>query len=127
MVDEYGGIAGLVSVKDVLEEIVGEIADEYDSSQPQIEKLSANEAILDAKVSIDALNEEFKVELEAEGFDTVGGLILHQLGRMAIAGDKTKINGLQFSVISTLGRRIQKIKVTRLDTPENIPEDKNGS
>jgi len=127
VVDEYGGTAGLVSMKDVLEEIVGEIADEYDSSQPQIERLSTTEAVLDAKVSIDALNEEFKVELEAEGFDTVGGLVLHQLGRMASAGDEAKINGLLFSVISTLGRRIQKIKVTRLDTPENTIDDKPGS
>ena len=127
VVDEFGGIAGLVSIKDVLEEIVGEIADEYDSTQPQIDRLSATEAILDAKVSIDALNEEFKVALEAEGFDTVGGLILHQLGRMASAGDETKINGLLFSVITTLGRRIQKIKVTKLETPENTTEDKAGS
>ena len=127
VVDEYGGIAGLVSIKDVLEEIVGEIANEYDSNQPQIDRLSTTEAILDAKVSIDALNEEFKVELEAEGFDTVGGLVLHQLGRMASVGDETKINGLLFSVISTLGRRIQKIKVTRMDTPENTTDDKPGS
>jgi putative hemolysin len=126
VVDEYGGIAGLVSMKDVLEEIVGEIANEYENNQPQIDRLNATEAILDAKASIDALNEEFNAKLEAEGFDTVGGLILHQLGRMAIAGDEIKINGLQFSVISTLGRRIQKIKVTRLDTPENILDNKTG-
>jgi len=127
VVDEYGGIAGLVTIKDVLEEIVGEIASEYNNAQPPIDRLSATEAVLDAKVSIDALNEEFKVALEAEGFDTVGGLILHQLGRMASAGDETKINGLLFSVISTLGRRIQKIKVTKLETPENTTEDKAGS
>ena len=127
VVDEYGGTAGLVSMKDVLEEIVGEIADEYDSSQPQIERLSTTEAVLDAKVSIDALNEEFKVELEAEGFDTVGGLVLHQLGRIASAGDEIQVNGLLFSVLATLGRRIQKIKVTQLDTPESVMEDKPSS
>jgi putative hemolysin len=127
VVDEYGGTAGLVSIKDVLEEIVGEIANEYDNSQPQMERLSTTEAMLDAKVSIDALNEEFKVELEAEGFDTVGGLVLHQLGRIASAGDEIKVNGLLFSVLSTLGRRIQKIKVTKLDTPESATEDKPGS
>jgi CBS domain containing-hemolysin-like protein len=127
VVDEYGGTAGLVSMKDVLEEIVGEIADEYDSSQPQIETLSTTEAVLDAKVSIDALNEEFKVELKAEGFDTVGGLVLHQLGRIASAGDEIQVNGLLFSVLATLGRRIQKIKVTQLDTPESVTEDKTSS
>jgi CBS domain containing-hemolysin-like protein len=127
VVDEYGGTAGLVSIKDVLEEIVGEIADEYDVSQPQIERLSMSEAVLDAKLSIDALNEEFKVGLEAEGFDTVGGLVLHQLGRMASAGDEIKVDGLLFAVLSTLGRRIQKIKVTKLDTLGSTTENKAGS
>jgi CBS domain containing-hemolysin-like protein len=127
VVDEYGGVAGLVAIKDVLEEIVGEIADEYDSNQPQINRLSINEAIVDAKVSIDILNEEFEGNLVAEGFDTVGGLVLHQLGRMAVAGDEVKVNGLLFSVISTLGRRIQKIKVTKLETTDTTSEEETTS
>ncbi len=127
VVDEFGGIAGLVSMKDVLEEIVGEISGEFDTNQPQIDRVSPTEAILDAKVSIDALNEDFRVKIESEGFDTVGGLVLHHLGRMAAAGDEVKVNGLLLSVISTIGRRIQRIKVTRLETPENKPEDSTQS
>ncbi|OGO50817.1 MAG: hypothetical protein A2148_03870 [Chloroflexi bacterium RBG_16_68_14] len=113
VVDEYGGTAGLVTIEDVLEEIVGEIQDEYDREEVTIERLTDTEAILDARVSLDALNELFSLEIEGEDFDTVGGFVYHQLGRMPAPGDEVRANGLTLRVLSVLGRRIKKVRVTK--------------
>lgn len=116
VVDEYGGTAGLVTIEDLLEEIVGEIQDEYDREEPQIERVSEAEAILDGRVSIADLNELFDIEIPAEEFDTVGGLVIHQLGKMPSMGDSVEWDKLSLQVLSTVGRRIKKVRVTR--TPE---------
>jgi putative hemolysin len=113
VVDEYGGTAGLVTIEDVLEEIVGEIQDEYDREEVPIERLNESEAILDARVSIDALNELFDLEIEGEDYDTLGGFVYHQLGRMPAPGDEVRANGLTLRVLSVLGRRIKKVRVSR--------------
>jgi CBS domain containing-hemolysin-like protein len=113
VVDEYGGTAGLVTIEDVLEEIVGEIQDEYDREEASIERLTDTEAIFDARVSIDALNELFGLEIEGEDFDSVGGFVYHQLGRMPAPGDEVRADGLTLRVLSTLGHRIKKVRVAR--------------
>ena len=113
VVDEYGGTAGLVTIEDVLEEIVGEIQDEYDREEASIERLTETEAILDARVSIDALNELFGLQIEGEDFDSVGGFVYHQLGRMPAPGDEVRADGLTLRVLSTLGHRIKKVRVAR--------------
>ncbi len=113
VVDEYGGTAGLVTIEDVLEEIVGEIQDEYDREEASIEQLTETEAILDARVSVDALNELFGLEVEGEDFDTVGGFVYHQLGRMPAPGDEVSADGLTLRVLSILGHRIKKVRVTK--------------
>lgn len=113
VVDEYGGTAGLVTIEDVLEEIVGEIQDEYDREEVTIERLTDTEAILDARVSLDALNELFALEIEGEDFDTLGGFVYHQLGRMPAPGDEVHADGLTLRVLSVLGRRIKKVRVTK--------------
>ncbi len=84
VVDEYGGTAGLVTIEDLLEEIVGEIQDEYDREEAPIERVTATEAILDARVSIDALTElfGFVVDEEEQDYDTVGGFVYHHLGKV---------------------------------------------
>ncbi|HRC62378.1 MAG: hemolysin family protein [Dehalococcoidia bacterium] len=121
-VDEYGGTAGIVTVEDLLEEIVGEIADEYDVEDVDVQQLSEDEAIVDARLSIDDLNELFGTEIDSEDFDTVGGLILSLLGRLAVPGDEVTSEEyeLQLRVLSILGRRIKKVRVTRLAT-ESAP------
>lgn len=121
-VDEYGGTAGLVTVEDLLEEIVGEIADEYDVEDVDIQQLSDDEAIVDARLAIDDLNDIFGTEIDSEDFDTVGGLILSLLGRLAVPGDEVTSEeyDLQLRVLSILGRRIKKVRVTRLAT-ESAP------
>ncbi|MFQ5879308.1 MAG: hemolysin family protein [Dehalococcoidia bacterium] len=114
VVDEYGGTAGLVTIEDLLEEIVGEIADEFEmAEEAPIEKLTDTEAILDARVSIDALNELFGLEVESDDFHTVGGFVYHQLGKMPSVGDEVRVDGLTLRVLSVLGHRIKKVRVTK--------------
>jgi CBS domain containing-hemolysin-like protein len=113
VVDEYGGTAGLVTIEDVLEEIVGEIQDEYDREEVAIQRLSDDEAIMDARVSLDELNGLFDLEIEGEDYDTVGGFVYYQLGRMPAPGDEVRADGLDLRVLSVVGRRIKKIRVTR--------------
>ncbi len=115
-VDEYGGTAGVVTVEDLLEEIVGEIVDEYDVEDLDVQRLSDDEAIVDARLPIDDLNELFGTEIDSEDFDTVGGLILSLLGRLAVPGDDVTSDeyDLHLRVLSILGRRIKKVRVTRL-------------
>jgi putative hemolysin len=113
VVDEYGGTAGLVTIEDLLEEIVGEIEDEYDRSEVTIERLGPDEAILDARVSIDDLNEIFGLAVEGEDFDTVGGFVYHLLGRVPTPGDEVSADGLRLRVLNVLGRRIKKVRIVR--------------
>ena len=124
VVDEYGGTAGIVTIEDMLEEIVGEIEDEYDREEPTIEKVDDTEAIVDARVSIDDLNELLGLHIEGEDFDTVGGFVYHELGRIPLAGDEVQSDGLRLKVLSVLGRRIKKIRVKKELPP---PSNGNGS
>ena len=113
VVDEYGGTAGLVTIEDVLEEIVGEIQDEYDREEATIQRVNDSEAVVDARVTLDDLNELFDLEMESEDVDTVGGYVYHQLGRMPAPGDEVSADGLTMRVLNVAGRRIKKIRVTR--------------
>ena len=128
VVDEYGGTAGLATIEDVLEEIVGEIQDEYDREEVTIERLTDSEAILDARVGLDALNELFDLHIEGEDFDTVGGFVYNQLGRMPNPGDEVHADGLALRVLSVVGRRIKKVRVTKEPVPADGEEreDREG-
>jgi putative hemolysin len=114
VVDEYGGTAGLVTIEDLLEEIVGEIQDEYDREEAPIERINEREAVLDARVGMYALSELFGFEPEEEeqDYDSVGGFVYHRLGKVPVAGDEVRVDGLTLRVLSVLGRRIKKIRVT---------------
>jgi putative hemolysin len=114
VVDEYGGTAGLVTTEDILEEIVGEIEDEYDVEEAPIERVSEHEAVLDARVGIEALNEMFSLDIPNEDYDTVGGIIFTELGRIPVAGDEVRVDGITLHVLSVIGRRIKKVRVTKL-------------
>lgn len=115
VVDEYGGVAGLVTIEDLLEEIVGEIRDEFDVGESEIEPLGGNEFLLDARVGIDELNELMNVNVESDGFDTVGGFVYHRLGKLPSSGDLLEYDGLTIKVISTIGRRLKKLRVKKVE------------
>jgi putative hemolysin len=116
VLDEYGGTAGLVTIEDLLEEIVGEIQDEYDTEEPMIVKLSDDEVRIDGRASIDDFGEAFDTELRLEDdeeYDTVGGLIFHRLGDVPAPGDVVTIEGFRLTVESIDGRRVAKVLVQR--------------
>ncbi|MBI2953668.1 MAG: HlyC/CorC family transporter [Chloroflexi bacterium] len=125
VVDEYGGTAGLVTIEDLLEEIVGEIQDEYDIEEARIVELGEGEAVFDATVTIDDVNDTLGLKLEAEGVDTIGGLVYTQLGKMPTAGDEVRIDGVSITVLATDGRRIRKIKVN--SHPDNLAAPAPGT
>jgi CBS domain containing-hemolysin-like protein len=113
VVDEYGGTAGLVTIEDILEEIVGEIQDEFDSEEDPIQQVSENEAVFNALVNMDDVNEWLDMKLEAEDVDTLGGYVYSHLGKMPISGDEFDVENVSFSVVSTVGRRIKKVRVVK--------------
>ena len=106
VIDEYGGTAGLVTIEDLLEEIVGEITDEYDNEQPPITWLSADSARVTARLAVPELEELFSVHIDAaEDVETVAGLLAHALGRVPIAGSTAVVNGLRLTAEPGSGRR----------------------
>ena len=130
VLDEYGGTAGLVTIEDLLEEIVGEIQDEYDVEEPMIVRLSDDEARLDGRASVDDLAELFDTNLGLEDedeYDTVGGLIYHRIGGVPTPGDRVEVNGLTLTVESTDGRRVGKVlAVRRRDETGGPTPDEDG-
>jgi CBS domain containing-hemolysin-like protein len=120
VIDEYGGTAGLVTIEDILEEIVGEIADEYDRERPPVEWLSDGSARVSARLSVEELEELFGVSIDAEDVETVGGLLAHQLGKVPIAGSVATVSGLRLIAENLTGRRnrIGTVLVERIDEGE---------
>ena len=130
VLDEYGGTAGLVTIEDLLEEIVGEIQDEYDVEEPMVVRLSEHEARVDGRADVDELLELFDLDLEledAEEYDTVGGLVYHRIGGVPAPGDSIDVDGLRLTVESTDGRRVGKVLITRQVPKTPPPDDDDGS
>lgn len=128
VLDEYGGTAGLVTMEDLLEEIVGEIEDEFDASAASVVRVSDNEIWLDGRASIDELKEIFDVQIDEGDFDTVAGYVFERLGKIPAVGDTVQVNGLTIAVQSMTGHRIAKLRVRRQPTaPSAAPasEDDN--
>lgn len=115
VVDEYGGTAGLVTVEDLLEEIVGEIRDEYDVESETITDEGQGTFVFNGKVSVDEVGDRLGVEIEREGFETVGGYVLSHLGRMPYVGEVIDIGGLAVEVLEVQRRRITKVRARRRD------------
>jgi putative hemolysin len=120
VVDEYGSVAGLVTIEDLVEEIVGDIQDEYDREEKLYEKVSENEYIFDAKINIDEFNELMDTKLDNTGYETLGGFLYAQLDKIPVVGDTIKFNNLTFTVLTTRGRRITQVRVVR-DQKEQVP------
>lgn len=120
VVDEYGGTAGLVTLEDVIEEIVGEIQDEYDREEPEIVKIREGIYLVDGLMSIDDFQEALGVEIKGEGFETVGGYILSLMGKIPEQGDELTRGNLTFRVYRVAGKRVSKLIVRR------VPQRREG-
>jgi putative hemolysin len=113
VVDEYGGTAGLVTLEDLLEEIVGEIRDEYDvEGEPVVEEGNGS-WVFSAKVSIDEVRQRLGIELDTEASDTVGGYVLAKVGRVPAIGETFELDGLHVEVLNAERRRIHQVRLRR--------------
>ena len=118
--DEYGGTSGIVTIEDIIEELVGEIQDEYDNEDPTVSE-TLNGFIVEGKTHVDDVNEEIGSNFESEDFDTIGGYVFGLFGRQPKQGEWIDDGSYQFTVIETDGKRIAKVRIEKLDHP-NQPE-----
>ena len=127
VVDEYGGTAGLVTIEDVLEEIVGEITDEYDEEEVEVEQLEDGSARVSSRYPVDDLDELFGFDVEEEDVDSVGGLMAKHLGLVPIPGSSVEAHGLRFTAEDAAGRRnkIGTVLISRID-PASQPHQEDA-
>jgi putative hemolysin len=118
VVDEYGGTAGLVTLEDLLEEIVGEIRDEYDVESEPIVDEGNGRFVFSGKVNIDEVSQRLDTEIEREGFETVGGFLMHHIGRVPQVGEKFDIEGLTVEVLDAERRRINRVRIGKREVRE---------
>nr|BAL58012.1 hypothetical conserved protein [uncultured Chloroflexota bacterium] len=121
VVDEYGGTAGLVTIEDIIEEIVGEIQDEYDTEELFIQRITDDEYIFNARVDLDDINNIMSIDLPTDESDTLGGLIYTLLGRVPEIGDSVEFDNLRLTVLTVEGRRIGTVKIQRLQEDRETP------
>jgi CBS domain containing-hemolysin-like protein len=124
VVDEYGGTAGLITIEDLIEEIVGEIQDEYDIEEEMIQEVNDHEALFDARVSIRDVNDTLDLDIEDEDFDTLGGLLYHELGKVPNVGDEVRVDGAVVTVLTTTGRRVRKVRVMKVEPEPHTAEQR---
>jgi CBS domain containing-hemolysin-like protein len=118
VVDEYGGMAGICTLEDLLEEIVGEIEDEFDIAEEQIEQVDDDTYRVDGMFPIDEFNERFGTELPDDDYHTIGGFVFGQLGRAPEPGDDVSYDGMRFDVLEVEGSRIERIAVEFMERPQ---------
>lgn len=132
VIDEYGSVAGLVTIEDLVEEIVGDIQDEFDHEETLYEQVNENEFVFSAKISVDEFNDIMDTRLENEDYDTLGGFLYAQLDKIPLVGDTIDYENYRFEVLTTRGRRITKVRVERLSHQEanshgKSEQDRSGS
>jgi hemolysin (HlyC) family protein len=118
--DEFGTIRGLITLEDILEEIVGEIDDEYDLEQDEVEIIDQNTVKVHGRADIEKIEEQFDIQLPEGPYESIGGLVIHSLGRLAVAGDAVEVSGFRFEVKSASDRHLRMITITRLANEDPI-------
>jgi len=122
VVDEYGGTSGLITIEDLLEEIVGDIQDEYDREEEWVQLQPDGSLLLDARANVEELEECFDIVIPREKFDTVGGLLIHLLGNVPLAGETARVHGLLLKVVESDERKVRKVQAWR-DPDAGAPVD----
>jgi CBS domain containing-hemolysin-like protein len=122
VIDEYGGTSGLVTLEDLLEEIVGEIADEYDREEPNVEPLPDGDYRVNARLGIDEVNELLDVELPSTEWDSIGGLLFNLVGGVPREGQEVEFQGLRLRAERVQGRRIGRVRIHRQSPPEEATD-----
>ncbi len=125
VVDEYGGVSGLVTLEDIIEEIVGEIEDEFDREEKKIIKISEDEAVVDARLNISDVEEALGIKLPKGEYDTIAGLILDRLERIPSTGEKVTVDDVELIVEKMVGRRIFKVRIRKIKN-KHKSKDKNN-
>jgi len=131
LVDEYGGLSGLVTTEDLVEEVMGDISDEYDDNEPKLERISDREWLMDGHYYLDDLNDELGLKMESDDYETIGGLLIDRLGEIADDDDETEgaenaekqivyIDNCKFTIESWKERRIETV---RLELTESAAEE----
>ena len=126
VVDEHGGTAGLVTIEDLLEELVGEIRDEYDTEAEPVVREADDTFVFSAKVGIDDMADALGVEIESDGFETVGGWVLARAGRVPAVGERFEMDGLNIEVLEAERRRIHRVRVVKPAVADGDDEGTEG-
>ena len=121
VVDEYGGTEGLVTMEDLLEEIVGEIEDEFSQPEELVTRLPGGAALVDAGVTIEDVEELFNTHLDSPDVDTLGGFVYSTLGRIPQPGDTLSTDHLRIEVVSIMGRRLRKLRISPVTDEADTP------
>ena len=122
VVDEYGGTAGLVTIEDLLEEIVGEIRDEYDEETEPVVEEGNGRYVFGGKVNVDEVAQRLGIQIEREGFETVGGYLMSHLGRVPAVGERFDLDGVTVEVLDAERRRINRVRLSKLSTADEAED-----
>lgn len=117
VLDEYGGTSGLITMEDLIEEIIGEIEDEYDRQEPRLKPQGDGRVEVDARLEIEEFEHYFELKIEEKTFESVGGLIIHILGRVPAVGEKVYFQDLEMTILEADNRRIRRLLVERKEKP----------
>ena len=126
MIDEYGGFSGIVTMEDIIEEVMGEIDDEYDEEEFSLNKVDDSTYIINGKANLDDLNEELNIKLESDNSETLGGFLIDLLGEIPTEDETNRVikfKNFEFTILSVKDRRIENIKMNILPEQEEDIED----